>query len=340
MNRRRVAVLTALAVVVAGAAAVIGYVVWPRSTDFEKAAALLPADTLRVTWTDWDRLRDEFSGPDFVTNVQDRDLSVSSLASSAQDIDDAVGFDPTTDAGWEILGQGRDGMVVVLELDVDLDDVASGFEDAGWTRPSSDAMSGAVWGGGADVVAGAGLVTPELQFVAFDEEKGLLIGSDNADHLESSMDVVTGDTDGLDVTPLTDGLEQDPLDATAFIDDYACEALDMSQADEDAQSVADGLVAEAGGVTPLNGYLVALSADRRLTVVFRFADDEQASHDETSRAALLTAEDPGQMVAYPELVTSPRTSSDGDRVVISGQVDDDSAPMANLASGPVLLAAC
>lgn len=340
MSRRRVAVVTALAVVVAGVAAVVGYLVWPRHSDFEEAAALLPADTLRVTWTDWDRLRDEIPGGDLVAKAQDRDLSVSSLAASAADLDAAVGFDPTTDAQWEILGQGRDGMVVVLEVKVDVDDLASRFEEAGWTRPSSDDTDGAVWSGGADVAAAAGVSSPELQFVAFDKDRGLLVGSDRSDYLESAMEVVADDEDGLDISPLTDGLEQDPLAATAFMDDYACEALDMSQADEDAQAVADGLVEEAGGVTPMKGYLVAVAADRRLTVVLRFADDEQASRNETSRAALLTAEDPGQMVAYPDLVASPETESDGDLVVISGRASERSAPMSNLTSGPVLLASC
>ncbi|QIX25470.1 hypothetical protein ncot_01860 [Nocardioides sp. JQ2195] len=337
---RRVAIVTALLVVVAGAAAVIGYVVWPRDSDFEKAAALLPDDTLRVTWTDWGRLRDELPGPDFVNQADDRDLSVSSLASAAPELEGAVGFDPTTDAEWEILGQGREGMVVVVKVDGDLGELASGFEDAGWTRPSSDDLAGEVWSGGADVAAAAGLLTPELQFVAFDEEQGLLVGSDQPTYLDSAMEVVTGDEDGLDITPLSDGLEHDPLDVTAFLGDYACEALTMGEADEDAQAVADDLVDEAGGVTPLKGYLVALSAERRLSVVFRFADDAQAEHDASSRGALMTAEDPGQMVAYPDLVASPRTTTDGDRVVITGRVDESSAPMANLASGPVLLASC
>lgn len=340
MSRRRVAVLTAVVVVVAGAAAVVGYVVWPRHSDFEKAAALLPADTLRVTWTDWGRLRDEVSGPDLVAQAQDRDLSVSSLASSSDDLEAAVGLDLADDADWEVLGQGRDGMVVVLKLSGDLGDVADGFEEAGWTRPSSDALAGAVWAGGPDVLAGAGLSANELQFVAFDDDQGVLVGSDQADYLDSAMDVVTGDEDGLDITPLSGGLEDDPLDATVFMDDYACEALDMGQADDDAQKVAAGLVEEAGGVSPLTGYLVALSADQRLTVAFRFADDEQAERNLTSREALLTADDPGQMVSYPDLVGSVEASSDGDRVVLTGRANEDNAPMSNLTSGPVLLASC
>lgn len=339
LTRRRTAVLTALLVVVAGVAAVIGYVVWPRHSDFEKAAGLLPPDTLRVAWTDWGRLRDERPGPDFVADVQDHDLSVSALASSASELDAALGFDPTA-SDWEILGQSRDGMVIILKLPGDLGEVASSFEDAGYARPSSDAMDGAVWKGGPDVVADLGLTNTELQHVAFVEDEGLLVGSDRAGYLETAMEAVTGDEDGLDITGLSDGLTDDPLDATAFMDDYACEALGMGQADDDAQAVADDLVEQAGGVSPVKGYLVALSADHRLSVVFRFADEDQASRNETSRAALLSAEDPGQMVSYADLVSSPKSSTDGERVVLTGRADEDNFPMSNLTSGPVLLASC
>lgn len=339
VTRRRIAVFSAVAVLVAAVAVVVGYVVWPRHSDFEEAAALLPKDTLRVTWTDWERLRDEVGGEDLLAMAQDRELTVSSLAPYAPEIRAALGFDPTG-ADWEILGQSRDGMLLALKLPGDLGEVADAFASSGFEKPGSDAMDGAVWSGGPDAVADLGLATGELQNVAFLESEGLLVASDSADYLSSAMDVVRGDEDGLDITPLSDGLADDPIDVTAFLDDHACEALAMSQADEDAQAVADDLIADAGGISPLKGYLVAVAADQRLSVVLRFADDDQANRNATSRAALLTAEDPGQMVAYSDVVADPSTEQDDERVVVTGTVATDGAPMSNLASGPVLLAAC
>ncbi|KQZ66848.1 hypothetical protein [Nocardioides sp. Root151] len=339
MSRRRVALFTVVVVVIAAVAAAVGWFVWPRDSDFEKAAALLPDDTLRVTWTDWERVRDEVGDSDVYTAATDRDLSVSSLAGSADDIEAQLGFDPL-DADWELLGQSREGMVVVVKLPGDLDDVASAFKGAGYTEPSSKRMDGAVWEGGPDVLASLGLTNNELQSVAFVEEEGLLVGSDSATYLRSAMKTVTGDEDGLDVTPLTDPLEDDPLDATVFLEDYACEALSMSQADEATQTVADGLVDDAGGVSPLKGYLVALSADEQLSVVFRFADDDQAERNASSRGSLATAEDPGQMVAYSDVFSDPTTEADDADVVLTATALRDGYPMANLAAGPVLLATC
>ncbi|WP_157551036.1 hypothetical protein [Nocardioides jensenii] len=339
MTRRRVAMATAVVVLVGAVAAVVGWFVWPRDSEFEKAAALLPADTLRVGWTDWDRVRDEVSGPDLLTAASDRDLSVSSLASSAAEIEKSLGFDPLQ-SDWELLGQSREGMVVVMKLPGDLTDVASAFEEAGYTPPGSKRLDGGVWEGGPDVVSGLGLTSNELQSVAFVEEEGLLVGSDQADYLRTAMKTVLGEEEGLDITPLTDPLEGDPLDATVLMKDYACEALAMSQADDAARTVADDLVEQAGGVSPLKGYLVALSTDDRLSVVFGFDSDDQASRNAESRGALATAEDPGQMVSYADVFSDPTTRTDGKAVVLTATAEPDGYPMSNLATGPVLLASC
>src|SRR5690606_1000666 len=104
----------------------------------------------------------------FLATVQDRDLSVSSLAGSAEAIDEALGFDPTR-AEWELLGQAREGMVMILKITEDLDEIAESFASAGYARPADDALEGAVWSGGPDAVAGLGLANGELQNVAFIE---------------------------------------------------------------------------------------------------------------------------------------------------------------------------
>jgi hypothetical protein len=346
---RRVALLTALLVLVVAAAAVVGYVVWPRGSEFQRAAGLLPDKTLRVSWTDWAGLRDqtEVSDPDgagaedFLAEVSDEDYAVSSLASAALPLKETLGFSPV-ESEWEILGQSRAGMVVILKLgeDADLDAVADKYSAAGFTRPDDDALSGGVWEGGPDVVSRLeGLESPELQNVAFLEDEGLLISSDSADYLRTAVPFATGDEDGLDLSDLA-GPAGDPLAAVALADDLACDSLSMNQADTDAQATADQLVERAGGVSPLTGYLVALGADRSLTVVFDLESDEQAEKDARSRAALAGAEDPGQLLAYDELFDLDDVEQDGHRVVLTATTVADSAPLSNLSAGPVLLASC
>ena len=175
--------------------------------------------------------------------------------------------------------------------------------------------------------------------LAFLEDEGLLLSSDSADYLRTAVPFAKGDEDGLDLSDLA-GPAGDPLAAVALADDLACDTLSMSQADPDAQATADQLVERAGGVSPLRGYLVALGADRSLTMVFAFENDDQAEKNARSREALAGAEDPGQLLAYPELFAVDDVEQDGQRVVLTGTTVAGSAPLSNLSAGPVLLASC
>src|SRR3546814_3208874 len=132
------------------------------------------------------------------------------------------------------MGQGRDGLALVLKFD-DVEKVADGLEEAGYSRPDSDDLDGASWRGSTDLLNGMGLTSFELTNVAFLADEGLMIASDRAPYLADAVKTAKGDEDGLDL----DGLEPDgdALAPTAFVDDYACEALSMTQADDDAQTV-------------------------------------------------------------------------------------------------------
>ena len=107
---------------------------------------------------------------DFLADLSDRDLSVSSLASSAPALRKGLGFDPVT-ADWEILGQSRAGMVMILKVsdETDLGDVADHYAKAGFSRPDDDAMSGGVWEGGPDVITGVDMFVRQaaLQYGLF-----------------------------------------------------------------------------------------------------------------------------------------------------------------------------
>jgi hypothetical protein len=349
----RTTLLVALALAVVAVAAIVTYVVWPRGSELERAAALLPKDTLRVVWTDWAGVRKELdatniddSGPKteaFLAEASDKDLaSASPTAASALVMADALGFSPLT-SEWEILGQGRHGMVLILKLadDTDFGRIADNFEGIGFARPGKDAMSGAVWKGGPDVITNVpDLGDPVLQNVAFLEDDHLLVTSDAADYLADAMPTVRGKTDGLDLGELVDPIE-DPLAAAAFASDFACEDLSMGEADAGGQALADKLVEQAGGISPVTGYAVALRPGHRMTVVFDFENDQQAEKNARSRRALAGMDDPGQLVSYPELFRVQDSKADGHRVVLRLEdVADDGFALTNTTQGPVLLAAC
>ena len=279
----------------------------------------------------------------FLAEASDRDLaSASPTATSAFLIADAFGIGPLG-SEWELLGQGENGMVLILKLaeDSDFGKIADAFDDVGFTRPGKNELSGEVWLGGPDVITNVpGLGDPVLQNVAFVEDEQLLVASDDGDYLTDAMPTVLGEKDGLDLGELVDPLE-DPLAAVAYATDYVCEDLSMGEADQGAQALADELVEQAGGVTALTGYVAALRPGNRMTLVFEFENDKQAEENARSRGELAGMEDPGQLVSYTELFQVEDSEADGHRVVLTLEdVADDGFALTNTTSGPVLLATC
>jgi hypothetical protein len=338
-------VLIGVAALVVAIAAVTAYVIWPRGSDLDRAAALLPDDTLRVAWTDWAGVREETGlepGAALLEEIERRDLgSASVLAHSAAPIEASLGVDPMA-AEWEILGQGPHGMLLVLKVDegTDLGDVAERYREGGFTAPEDEPLDGGVWEGGPDVLAGLPeLGEPVLQHVAFLEDERLLVTSDDATFLERAMPTVR-EGDGLDLTDLS-GKVDEPLTAVGFAGDHACRELAMTAADEGGQAVADRLIEDAGGISPLTGYLVAMQPDHRMSVVFGFEDENRARGNADARRALASGEDPGQLLSYPDLFRVEDSEADGDVVVLTlDEVAEDGFALTNLSQGPVLLAAC
>lgn len=335
---RRVRFIAA-ASVVAVLLGVAAYVVWPRGSDLERAAGLLPPSTLRVTWTDWQALHEEYDdADDFVAAVTDADLaSASPTVAIAGSLQETFGWSPV-DAEWEILGQGREGMVLVLKLaeDTDFGAIADRYEAAGFTRRDDGILEG-----GPDVLARAGGPgDPVLQHIGFVEDERLLVMSDEVDYLAQAMPVARGDKDGLDLDDLA-GAVDEPLAAVGFAEDVACEELALSVADDGAQARAAQLIAGAGGISPLTGYLVALEPDQRMSMVFLFETEEQAEKNLASRRTLAAGEDPAQGVAYPDLFRVSDGEADGRRVVLRMEdVARDGYPLTYTTQGPVLLASC
>jgi hypothetical protein len=348
LGRRRGWLPVAVAVLVAAVAVVV---LWPRDDSrLTEAAALLPDETVRVTWTDWDGVRGELGaspGTDdldrMLQQAADLDLSAASpTAAVAGPLAETLGWGPV-DAEWEILGQSPHGMVLVVKLpeDADLGRIAESYEAAGFTAPESGRTDGGLWTGGPDTVARLpGLNEPLLQYAALLEDERLLLSSDQGVSVEQAVPVVRGDEEGLDLQRLADPAG-DALAAVGWATDQVCAELSMANGDSGVRAAADELVEEAGGVAPLDGYLVALRPDRALTAVLGYEDDDRAERDLESRQALAGMEDPGQALPYPELFTLSEARADGDVVVL--EMEDaarDGYPLTNTTQGPVLLAAC
>ncbi|WP_235736504.1 hypothetical protein [Nocardioides alcanivorans] len=345
----RALLVTGVVLLLVAGAAVTAWRLWPRPTEFESAVSMLPKQTQRVIWTDWAGVREELgagdvSGTDsaaeeFLAEATDRELATSSLASSALLLADGFGFSPLA-AEWEVFGQSAEGQVVVVRTEQDLGTVRDRVRDLGYTGPGKDELDGGVWSGGPDAVAKVtGLTAYQLQTMALFEDEGLIVGSDNREELEKTIKIIREGEGGVDTGELLEAAGE-PLTATALLQDRACAELSLTQAAPDAQTTARALVEQAGGVSPLTGYVVALLPGDDLRVVFGFEDEERAGRNARSRAALARAEDPAQYVAYPEVFDLADSEADGSLVILTGKVRADAFPMSSLATGPVLLATC
>ena len=349
MTRVRVLVL----VLVLVGAGLFGVRMWrdAHRSDFSEAVAMLPAGTLRASWTDWAGIRTALDATDLATEVPDSDRissfiekAFTSDLSAPSSIDDSAaalalhyGFSPAN-ATWEMFGQSRAGAVMLLKLpsSVDPRSIEDNLESLGYVRPGSD---DGVWEGGEDLVATIDpTITPELQYVSVLADRHLVVTSDRGAYLETAVQAVQGkgDLGGSDLAVQVD----DPLAATLFVGDFACEALAMSQADPEQQAAASRMIEDAGGVNPLTGLVVAAYDDRRLRVAMAFENDDQAKHNATSRVALASGPAPGQGEDFPDLFSITSASRSGSTVRLDLHASEGSYSLSNLISGPVLFESC
>ncbi len=199
MRRRPAPGPAALAALVAGVVVVLVVAVvlwWPGGDEsrLERAVHLAPADTERLSWTDWSAVRREVGAdlgdsPDgaavaaFLDGAFASDLtSTSALVGSSGTLQDAFGFSPGT-LDWELFAQSPDGAVDILGMgDEDgVDALADRLRDLGFEEPDDD---DGVWGGGQDLLPRIGPdLTPELQYVALLADEGVVLTSDQAPYL-------------------------------------------------------------------------------------------------------------------------------------------------------------
>jgi hypothetical protein len=341
--------------------AVVAVVVW-RSVDrtrLEEAAALAPAGSERLSWTDWEAVRRALdaevgasSSPDEVVDFLDegfeRDLTNSSaLLESAPAMHEELGLSPAN-LSWELLAQGPDGAVEVLGVgeDVDLEALADRLERLGFRAPASDSSSGGeldggVWRGGGDLLARVGdQLTPELQHVAILEDEGLVLTSDRAAYLPSAVDVARGDADAVE--GLDDVVEASgsAVSASVYTGGHACGELAMASADATDQEQAELLVEQAGGVDPMTGFAMSAQPGGSVRVAMSFADEDQAQANADSRNVLARGPAPGQGGTFGDRFTVSSATAEGSTVVLDLQPREGAYVLSDLSSGPVLFATC
>lgn len=353
--RRRLPIVTvalALVVVLAALGTVAGIRWWrdTHRTDLERAASYAPEGAQRLSWTDWAAVRAEVdvrldgssSGEqvrELLDKGYDRDLtSASALVQSAPVLQSRFGFSPAT-ADWELFAQSEVGAVVIIGMpdDTDFGDLADRLEGSGFTRPEED---DGVWLGGDRLLPTLGTdLTPELQFVALDAGRHLVLTSDRADYLERTL-AGLGDADlpaGVDDVVSASG---DPVSASVYDGPYACGALAMSQADATDEAEGEQLVERAGGVDPITGFAMSVQPDGNVRVALGFENDDQARHNAESRSALASGPAPGQGGDFGDRFSVASSTADGRVVRLDLVPRQGTYVLSDLSTGPVLFATC
>ena len=342
------------AVVVLVVAVAVLAVVRPWSDDdrtrLEGALALAPDSTVRFSWTDWAAVRDELgadvsadSSPQevrrFLDDGFDADLtSESSLVDSADLLQEKYGVGPAT-ADWELLAQGEAGALLLIGLpeSYDLDALADRLGDLGY-RHSGDDGGVDLWDGGEEVVAELGDVSPQWSYLGIDAEDRVLVASDRVEYAAAWHDSMRGTDD--DAVQQAAAAMGPTVSASVDTGDYACGALAMTQADDADRTRAAELVAEAGEVTPYVGYAIGLLPGGGLRVTMVFDTEDQARTNADSRAQLAAGPAPGQGGAFPDRFSVDEVVADGTVVRMDLDPEPATYPLSDLATGPVLFAAC
>lgn len=354
LTRGRLALLALLALV--SALVVVLLVVRPLGdTRFGSAVAALPPETLRVSFTDWERVAEEADGGSvtaatptedvdaFLDRAYARDLLTQSpLATSFPGLAANFGITPL-DATWEVYGQGRGGAVDVLRLrdSTDLGKVESRLRRLGYDAPADDGPQ--IWSTTVDTVAAFDVPLTLLETnVGFAPDRSLLVFSDAPEAVDAVLTVVSGSLEGLDSVAGVEALVDtagDPTVAALWARDHACEDLAMVDADPADREAAAALVREAGGVHPVAGLVMAQDADLTLRVGLAFESDEQASEDLQARVDLASGEAPGQGGTFAERFSVTSGTADGRLVTLV--LDPVEGPLlGDLGQGPLLFATC
>ena len=324
-------------------------------TDLERALAYAPADTARYSWTDWAGVRRELGADvddrssagdveQFLSDGFDADLtSGSAMVESATVLQQAFGFSPA-DVDWELLAQSDTGSVLIAGLPdgLDVDELGDGFESLGYERPEDD---DGVWNGGEELVArisdgNGSSLSPQFQYLALDARPAPAAGQRQrpVPARAPSATSTTTSTTRASATSLRRWPSRCPPPSTRG--DFACKSLAMAQADEDDQSTADQLVAQAGGVDPMTGFAMAVEPDRQVLVAMAFETEDQARRNADSRASSPPDPRPARAATSPSGSRSGRSRPTARWSRMQLNPVEDSPVLSDLSTGPVLFATC
>ncbi len=327
------------------------------NTPLEEAADLVPAGTMRFSWTDWSAVAASVPDSDltassspedvkaFLEKAFDKDFTaVSALTESFPGMAENFGIIPL-DSEWEAYAQADDGAVDVLRLsdDVDLSALEDRFASTGYQAPADGPGTDGVWVGTPELVAGLDEpLSPVHTNVAVVRSERLMMSSDSPTYLAQAISVVKGDADSLGtvsgVPDLVDAAGKATV-AELWAGDLACSDLSMAPADSRDAAEAESLVEKAGGVSPLAGLVMAQQPDSSMVVGMYFDSEEQASADLQPRTDLASGPAPGQGGTFPERFRVADSVSDGHLVTMT--LDPVKGPLlGDLGEGPVLFATC
>ncbi|RNL77518.1 hypothetical protein [Nocardioides marmorisolisilvae] len=356
-ERRRNVTVAVIVLVVLGGLAVVGARIWSAHdrTDLRRALDVVPSSTLRLSFTDWAAVRTTLGsdpGEDpttddiqkLISKGYDTDFTaVSSIEDSAEALQEHFGFSPAT-IEWEAFAQGRSGATMVVRMPdgFDFDAVRRKLETAGFTKPKDD---DGVWNGGVDLVASLDeTISPELQYVAVLADQHLIVTSDTESYAKKAAQVAQGHGRSLgDNASVRDTIAplDEPAAAMLWANDFACSDLAMSQAATDDQDTGNQLVNQAGGITPLSGLVMALGADRSLTVSELFESSRMAKDNLRPRAKLIVGPAAGRGGSFSDDLKLTKSHTDGSTVQLVLEPKTKTGfVLSALDSGPVLFATC
>ena len=340
-----------VAVVVVAAGVFFGVRWWrdAHRSDLERAVAMAPRDAQQLSWTDWSGVRDELdldldSDPsetditDLLEQGFEADLSqTTALGDSAVVMQDVYGFSPAT-VDWELFSQSEKGAVVMVHLpeSADFDAITDKLTSAGYAEP--DSATG-TWVGGVELLAGIGGVTPELAHLVVDEDRRLILGSDDRGYLESAADDARDENGPPGLDDVVSASEE-PLAAAVYIGDHACAKLAMSQADRIDQQEAAELLERAGDINPVTAFAIGVRPGGDVRVTMSFESEEQARENADSRARLADGPAPGKGGDFSDLFELGDVTADGEVVTMELDPVAGSYAFSALKDGPVLFATC
>jgi len=355
---RRVVVLVTCVVVLVVVAGVVAWRVLGGSSTYTSALSLLPPSTLRTTYTDWQVVREQARGENldagssrsavqgFLTRAYDLDLTQgSAIDESTVALQELYGFSPLN-TRWEVFGQSRQGQVDVLRLDddVDLPGVERALRRLGYTAPAGGSDRGGTWVATPEKISALGTtLTPVQQNVVVLPDQHLVLMSDAEAYASSAARLIRDGgrslADVAGVSSLTSHVG-DPAAAEQWTSTFACEDLTMGSADDDDQATGKTLVREAGGISPLEGLVMAQLPSRRLVVGMHFETSSQASRNLQPRTDLASGDAPGQGGSFRDRFRVTSGEADGQDVVLQLRPASQRPVLSDLSSGPVLFATC